>query len=167
METIGEGLARISIPIPAGELGWGGGAVVSCPKLTSAPICLPLLPQLAQHLALSSAREGVFTCFWLGRENVSQWGGRWSHWLWWAGLGWSAGQLCSSPPLLPALRPHCPHIPLRLPLGLHLLGQVLIEACRRCSGLGLKPPSLLIQHSCPEDLIHSHTLQPPRGVPVR
>lgn len=38
------------------------------------------------------------------------------------------------------------------------------SACRRCSGLGLRPSSLPIQHPCLGDLIHSYNLQPHPGV---
>ena len=53
---------------------WGAGvgrAVVGCPKVTSAPApCLPLLPQLAQHLALSSAREEPSPVFGWGESQA-------------------------------------------------------------------------------------------------
>ena len=77
-----------------------GRAVVGCPKVTSAPApCLPLLPQLAQHLALSSAREEPSPVFGWGERMCPS--GEAGGVTGFGGLGW-AGQLVNSVHLPPS-----------------------------------------------------------------
>ena len=140
---------------------------MGCPKVTSAPAlpsppppALPStlpspLPVRSLHPFLAGKRE----CVPMGKAGGATGFG---------GLGWS-GQLVNSVHLPPSPGFKGPAI-LTFP-SLCLLASICLArfslTCRRCLELGLKPPSLLIQHSCPGDLIHCHTLQPPRGVPIR
>lgn len=139
MGTMGEGLARISTPTLAGELGWGGQswAVLKSPLLL--PPAFPSSLSSAQHLAFSSASEESSPVFGWEERMCPNGEGKWGHWLWWAGLVWSTGQLCSPPPFSWLQGPRYPHIPLPLPLGLHLLSQVLVDV-QEMLGAGSQAP---------------------------